>query len=147
MSQPLTEHTVLDVGVDARRVSDSGDVGEFNRDWERYYATATFSDLTTKGLALAVTADLWDDDDRDINTFGADLSYESQKKWKAAVGTYYSLYKYVFLELDEREDVRTYYFRTNYDLSKGAELELLYELENDDLDTYNTLRLGARWRF
>jgi hypothetical protein len=94
-----------------------------------------------------VTADLWDDDDRDINTFGADLSYESQKKWKAAVGTYYSLYKYVFLELDEREDVRTYYFRTNYDLSKGAELELLYELENDDLDTYNTLRLGARWRF
>jgi len=147
VSQPLTEHTVLDVGVDARRVSDSGDVGEFNRDWERYYATATFSDLTTKGLALAVTADLWDDDDRDINTFGADLSYESQKKWKAAVGTYYSLYKYVFLELDEREDVRTYYFRTNYDLSKGAELELLYELENDDLDTYNTLRLGARWRF
>ena len=148
MSHPVSEHTDVDVGVDVRRVSDSDDVGEFNRDWERYYATATFHDLAKQGgLALAVTADLWNDDDRDISSFGADLSYESEKRWRAAIGSYYSLYKYVFLELDEREDVRTYYVRTTYDLSKRSELEILYEFENDDFDTYHTLRLGARWRF
>jgi len=143
----LSEHTVLDLGFDMRRVSNAGDVGEFNRDWERYYATTTFSDFTRKGLALAVTGDLWNDKDRDITSLGADLSYDSENRWKAAIGTYYSLYKYVFLELDERQDVRTFYARTTYNLSKSAELEVLYELENDDFDTYNTLRLGARWRF
>lgn len=146
-SHPLGDHTVLDLGFDMRRVDDSGDVGEFNREWERYYATVTRSDLGKEGLALALTADLWDDDDRDINSFGADLSYDPEQRWKASVGTYYSLYKYVFLELDEREDVRTYYLRTTYDLTKSAALELLYEYEDDDFDGYHTLRLGARWRF
>ena len=147
LSQPLGEHTVLDVGLDLRRVSDSGDVGEFNREWERYYATATRSDLWKPGLALAVTVDLWDDEDRDVHSFGADLSYDPETRWKTSVGTYYSLYKYVFLQLDERDDVRTYYLRTSYDLSESTDLEFLYEYEDDDLDGYHTLRLGARWRF
>jgi hypothetical protein len=146
-SQAFGEHTVVDVGFDLRRVSDSGDVGEFNRDWERYYATATLDDLFAQGLALSVTADRWDDDDRDTSSFGADASYAADERWKAAIGSYYSLYKYTLLELDEREDVRTYYLRASHELSARLELDLLYEFEDDDLDTYHTLRLGALWRF
>jgi hypothetical protein len=146
-SHPLGDHTVLDLGLDVRRVSDSSDVGEFNREWERYYATATRHDLGSDALSLAVTVDLWDDDDRDIHSFGADLTYDPEKRWKGSIGTYYSLYKYVFLQLDEREDVQTYYARTTCDLTKSAELEILYEYEDDDLDGYHTLLLGARWRF
>ncbi len=146
VSQAFGVHTVVDAGFDLRRVRDSGDVGEFNRDWERYYATATLHDLPAEGVALSVTADRWDDDDRDTSTLGADLSYAAEERWEAAIGSYYSLYKYELLELDERDDVRTYYTRASYELSARLELEMLYEFEDDDLDTYHTLRLGALWR-
>ena len=147
VSQAFGERTVVDAGFDLRRVSDSGDVGEFNRDWERYYVTTTLNDLYAEDIALSLTADRWDDDDRDTSSFGADLSYAADARWNGAIGTYYSLYKYEFLELDEREDVRTYYARASYELSARLDLELLYEFEDDDLDTYNTLRLGAQWQF
>ena len=147
-SRGFGEHVVADAGIDVRRVSDSDDIGEFNRNWDRYYATGTYNDLGTEGLALSLTLDYWnDDEERDTSTIGADLSYTEEDHWRAAVGTYYSLYKYEFLELDERDDVRTYYLRTTYDVSDRLEVELLYELENDDLDTYHTLRVGPRWRF
>jgi hypothetical protein len=147
VSRSFGSHTVVDVGLDVRRVSDSDDVGEFNRDWERYYATASLHDVPAEGVALSITGDRWDDDDRDTSAFGADLSYAAEERWNAAVGSYYSLYKYELLELDEREDVRTYYTRAAYELSKSLDLELVYEFEDDDLDTYHTLRLGALWRF
>jgi hypothetical protein len=147
VSQALGSHTVLDAGFDMRRVRDSGDVGEFNRDWERYYLTATLNDLATEGLGLSLTADRWDDDDRDTSSLSADLSYAAEERWKAAIGSYYSLYKYELLELDERDDVRTYYLRASREVSASLDLEFWYELEDDDLDTYHTVRLGALWRF
>jgi hypothetical protein len=147
VSQSLGEHTLVDLGIDVRRVTDSGDVGEFNREWERYYLTGTLSDVLAEGLALSLTVDRWDDDERDTSSFGADLAWQASRDWTASVGTYYSLYKYEFLELDERDDVRTYYVRAGYDVSASVALDLLYEFEDDDRDTYNTLRVGSVWRF
>lgn len=146
ISRELGEHASLDVGYDLRRVSDSDDVGDFNRDWERYYATGTLHDIEVEGLALSLTGDLWDDDERDISSLGADLSYD-QEVWSASLGTYYSLYKYVLLELDEREEVRTYYLRGARELSERLRLDLGYELEDDDFETYHVLRVGLLWRF
>ncbi len=147
ISHVFGPHTTVDVGIDVRRLDNQDDVGEFNRNWERYYTTATFNDVATKGLSMSVTGDRWDDHQRDIYTLGADVTYAAEKRWKASIGSYYSLYKYVFLQLDEQDNVRTYYLRTTYDLTARAQLEFLYELEDDSLGTFNTLRLGARWRF
>ncbi len=147
VSQTLGDRTVVDVGFHMRRVSDSGDVGEFNRDWERYYATATVSDLGTEGLALSVTVDRWNDEDRDTSSLGTDLSYDADENWTAAIGTFYSLYKYSLLEFDEREDVRTYFLRARREISESFNVDFMYEYEDDDFDTYHTLRLGALWRF
>jgi len=146
-SHAFGERTVLDAGIDLRRVSDSDDVGDFNRDWERYYATATLRDLATEGLALSATADRWDGDGEDTSSLGADLSYDADEAWQAGIGTYYSLYKYELLELSERDDVRTYYLRVSRELSERLEMDFLYEFEDDDLETYHTLRLGVLWRF
>lgn len=147
VSRAFGEYTTVDVGFDVRRVADSGDVGEFNRDWERYYATSTLSDLWRKGLALTLIIDRWNDEQRDTSSFGVDLAYASEQHWNAAIGTYYSLYKYDLLQFDERDDVRTYYLRAGRDVSANLACDLLYELENDDLDVYQTLRLGVLWRF
>jgi hypothetical protein len=37
--------------------------------------------------------------------------------------------------------------RAGYDVSANVDLDLLYEFEDDDQDTYNTLRVGTVWRF
>jgi hypothetical protein len=37
--------------------------------------------------------------------------------------------------------------RGSREVSSSFDLELLYELEDDDFDLYHTLRLGAVWRF
>lgn len=145
-SRALGEHVKADAGYDVRRVSDSGDVGDFNRDWQRLYGTLTLREPGVEGLSLSLTADRWNDEQRDIGSLGADLSLE-RDEWSASVGSYYSLYKYELLELDERENVRTWYLRTTRKLSARLRLELGYEYEDDDLDTYHTLRGGAQWRF
>jgi len=146
VSQELGSHAVLDVGYDVRRVDDAGDVGEFNRDWERYYATATLLDVVADGLSVSLTGDRWNDDQRDIGSLGADVSYD-QETWRGSLGTYFALYKYELLELDEREDVRTYYVRGTRELDENLRLELGYELEDDDFETYHILRGGLLWRF
>ena len=93
-----------------------------------------------------MTADRWDDEEQDTSSLGADVSY-GEERWTAALGTYYSLYKYQLLELDERDDVRTYYVRATRELSASLDFDFLYEFEDDDLETYHTLRVGLLWRF
>ena len=122
--------------------------------WSAAYETSAPSELASRSsssqrsaVTLSLTADRWDDDQRDTSSLGADLAYASEEHWKAAVGTYYSLYKYDFLEFDERDDVRTYYVRASRELSARLALDVQYELEDDDLDTFQTLRLGVLWRF
>ena len=139
--------TLVDVGIDVRRVSHSADVGEFNREWERYYVTTTLRDLGKAGLALSVTADFWDGDEQDTNSLGADLSYRVDARWEASLGTYYSLYKYELLELSEQDDVRTYYVRWKREMAANLDFDVHYELEDDDLDIYHTVRMGLLWRF
>lgn len=146
VSRALGTHTLLDLGYDVRRLSDADDVGEFNREWERYYATATLHDAPLEGFALSLTGDLWDDDEQETSSLGADVSLD-RGAWRTSLGSYYSLYKYELLELSEREDVRTYYARALRELSEYLRLDLGYELENDDFDTYHTVRLGVSWRF
>ncbi len=137
----------LDGGVDVRRVHDDGDIGEYNRDWERYYVTANVRDLVVAGLHASVTIDAWHGDGRDVETWGADLTREFDKAWKASCGTYYSLYKYDLYSNTERDDVRTYYTRARWKRSDACSFELTYDFEDDSSDSYQTLRLGAVWRF
>ncbi len=146
VSRGLGEHLLVDLGYDLRRVSQDADQGEFNRDWERAWGTATLRDVLAEGLSLALTGERWDDDDRDVGSLGADLSYRDDA-WSGSLGTYWSLYKYRLLELEEREEVRTWYLRGTRKLSPHLRLELGYELEDDDLEVYHTVRGGLLWRF
>jgi hypothetical protein len=146
-STELSEKVLLDLSFDQRRVDDSGDLGQFNRDWERYRATAVFRDAFTPHLDASLSADLWDGDGNDTTTWGADLSYDTQSEWKFGAGSYYSLYKYDLLSQSERDDVRTYYARSTYKVGPKLTLELSYDFENDTAGQYNALRGGALWRF
>ena len=132
--------------MDLRRVLDADDIGQFNRDFERYYSTLTFSGPTQK-VNLSVTGELWDSPDSKIRTIGADLSRELDERWEGPLGTYYSLFKYQLYLNEERDDVRTYYLRLRFKRTEATTFDLRYELEDDELDRFHVLRLGMTWRF
>ncbi|MBK7878283.1 MAG: hypothetical protein IPJ77_21720 [Planctomycetes bacterium] len=146
-SRPIGRHVDLDLGADARRVRDDADVGEFNRDWERWRATGTVHDFGVRGLALSVTADRWDGDGTDTSTWGADATLEPSAPWRFSLGSEYALYKYDLFGESERDDVRTWYLRAKCKATSALTLDLAYEYEDTDSDTYQFLRWGASWRF
>lgn len=146
-SKGMWEHLRLQAGVDVRRVTDRDDIGQFNRDYERYFATAGVHDLPIEGLALNVTADWWRSDDQDVRSWSVDLSQKVRDRLTATLGTYYSLYKFDLFLARERDHVRTYYGTLRYDPRKCFTLDCRYELEDNDLDQYQQLRMVATWRF
>lgn len=145
-SKGLTEHVNLQTGVDLRRVSDDDDEGQFNRDFERYFATAIFDDLLPAGLSLSVTGEVWDSDASDITTGGLELSKHWNKVLDAGLGSSYALYKYDLYSNQERDDVRTYYAMLRYKSGSRWTVDVRYEYEDDD-QSFQTLRTGATWRF
>ena len=143
----IGDHTRLTAGTDIRRVTDSDDVGTNNRDYDRYFFTVTLIDLPVEGLTVGVTADLWDSDGRTVDTWGADLSYQVTADTSASVGSYYSAWKYDIVSEEERDDVRTWFARCRHKVSKRTTLEVGYEIEDNDIDDFHFLRMGATWRF
>lgn len=147
VSKSLRDWIFLEGGFDIRRVTDEGDVGEFNRDFERYYAVTTFQDVAKQGFDVSVTGEVWNSDDSDVQTWGADVTKQIDERWDASVGTYYSLYKYDYFLVDERNNVRTYYVKMGYDPTKSLSFDMRYEFEDDEFEDYQTVRLGMSWRF
>ena len=147
VSKGFGDHFGIDVGITARQLDDDGDVGPNNREFERYYVTPSVYDVLLDGLTASVTFDKWDDSDNDIETWGFDVSQKLDERWTASAGTFYSLYKFDIGTASEREDVRTYYIRFDWDVRDDLRLDVDYQYEEDDFEEYSTLRLGAAWSF
>ena len=138
--------------VDVREVSDSNDVGQFNRDMNRWFMTATVGDVFVEGLSLALTGEVWDADGNDFETWGLDLSrtYEDLAggDLRASAGSYYSLFKYDLFAVQEIDRVRTWYAYLRHRLDDWPVTAFLrYELEDGDIDTFHRASLGVTWRF
>jgi hypothetical protein len=134
-------------GVDLRRVEDEGDIGRFNRDFDRYYLTAALLEQLPLDSTLSVTGERWDSPGNDVESWGVDLSSKLSEALKTSIGSYYSLYKYYFDLSDEREDVRTFYAEVKHEFSESLKAMARYEYEDQDLDSFHSIRLGVTWRF
>jgi len=146
-SKALGEALLLQGGADVRRVSDDSDVGQFNRDFERTFLTATVGEALPMRLSLSVTGEVWNSRNTDISTWGVDLSRSFGKSVDASLGSYYALFKYDLFSIEERDDVRTYYLVLRWKRTGASAFDLRYEFEDGDLGDCQTLRLGARWQF
>ena len=146
-SKGFGDHVDVQTGIDVRRVDDDEDVGPFNRDFERAYATVGLTDSLPAGLDLALTGESWDGGGNDVRTWGLDLSRRFGKGSLASLGSYYSLYKTDAFSFEEREHVRTWYARVRWRRSKSTTWDLRYELEDLDDETFHTVRAGLTWRF
>ena len=147
VSKHFEEGYSIEGGADVRRVDDSEDEGEFNRDYERYHLTGTIEDFALEDLALALTGDYWSGDGSDTNSWGLDLTRELSEQLRASLGTFYQLYKNDFLLDEEREDVRTYYVSVRYRPEKRLTWGLGFEHEVSDAGDFNTLTARSIWNF
>ncbi|MBM4062894.1 MAG: hypothetical protein FJ265_17635 [Planctomycetes bacterium] len=136
----------LQAAMDLRRVDDAGDVGFYNRDYDRWSATVTLLELGVKGLTASGTVDLWDTDAQLVRSFGGDLGYAVDRT-TLSLGTYYSLYKYDLFTNSERDHVRTYYLRLHHKLNASFGLDGDYEFEDEGQEEFHRIRLGVTWRF
>jgi hypothetical protein len=146
-SKGFSDKVGLQAGFDIRRVSDDGDVGEFNRDFEHGFLTATLTNTLPAKLDLSVTSDLWYSGSDDITTWGVDLSRKFGSTWNASIGSYFSLFKYDLFEVSEKNDVRTYYANVRFRQSVLS-WDVRYEYEDDPgFGYFQTLRVSALWQF
>jgi hypothetical protein len=143
----LTENVDVDAGADVRRVSDRADVGTFNRDYERWYLTVNLRDVWLDGLTLTATADYWNSEEQDVQTWAGELSQRCSEMVTFSAGSYYSMYKFSLFSNAERDHVRTYYTRLRCSASRATELDFAYEFEQTDLDDFQVFRMGFTWRF
>ncbi|MCY2959081.1 MAG: hypothetical protein NTY35_02860 [Planctomycetota bacterium] len=147
VSKALTDSLRLDLGGDLRDLEDDGDENRLNHGYERAYATFVISDILAHGLDLSLTGDTWNSDDQDIDTWGVDLTWTPDSKWRASAGSSYALYKYDVAQDVERDDVRVWYGRLRRKIATAWTLDLEYDYEDDDFDDYQELIAGATWHF
>lgn len=147
LSKTFGETLELYGGTDFRQVDHERDIGRYNREYNRYYLTAAFPELLPVDTTVSFTGEIWDSPDNDVDTWGLDLTSEPKEDLELSVGTYYSLYKYYFDVDSERDHVRTYYGAIRHEISESTRVVARYEYEDEEGDSYQTLRLGVTWRF
>lgn len=145
VSQGFGDHTVVELGGAVRRVADEDDLGEYNRDFERYFVRGLLLDLGDSGFDVTLTGEAWRSEGNDLETWGLDVQRELSERLEVGIGSYYSLYKYDLYLNAERDDVRTYHVELEYDWYEDLRVDLDYVFEDDDFGNQNTLRLGLRW--
>jgi hypothetical protein len=147
VAKGLGEHFSLAGGADIRWLYEDADEGQFNHDFERWYLQPAILEWPIEGMTITLTGELWDDHDEVITTGEADISQEFTEDTRGHAGTSYSLYKYDFLTMDERDHVRTYYVGVDTRATKQLRLRLDYVYEIDSFDHYHTVRAAATWTF
>lgn len=160
----LGEHFGVSGGIDHRTVIDKGDENTFNRDYNRTFFSFMINNLLLQESKAAFTIEYWNVKGVDHS---ADLGVDFDKKFgkfDVGVGTSYSLYKYNFVgsndlesvldresarDIEQKINVRTYYTRVRYLLTKQSDVSLRWSSEVSDTDpeTFHQLLLSYSMNF
>lgn len=151
-------------GVDHRRVLDTGDENTFNRDYNRVFSTFDVNNVLLKDSKVSFTVEYWNVKGSDHSL---DLGVDFDKKigkFDVGGGTSYSLYKFNFLgsndlqflssselagDVEQKINVRTYYARVKYLLTKQSDISLRWSTEVSDTEpgTFHQLLLSYSTNF
>ncbi len=150
MRKLFGRQVALDLGYFERSLLEAGDENAFNRAYKRYYSVLEVSDVLREGLTLSVIGEHWETRSRAFNSAGFDAGYafkHAAKNGRINAGTYYSLYRYdYYIQLGERQQVRTYYVKGKMPLNRNYSLSGSYEYE-DSVENYQTAKVEISYAF
>ena len=151
-------------GVDHRRVLNTGDENTFNRDYNRVFLTFDVNNILLKDSKISFTAEYWNIKGIDHSLdFGVDFD-KKFGKFDVGGGTSYSFYKFNFVgsnnlqflenselssDVVQKINVRTYYARVKYLLTKRSDVGLRWssEISNTDPGAFHQLLLSYSTNF
>jgi hypothetical protein len=146
-SKGFGDHFDVEVGASARDLLQGAAETPFNRDTRRVYVTPSLSDLPWKGTSVSVTGESYSGRGERLQTWGADVTHRFGPKFRASIGTDYSLYAFGPLGTDERSHVRTAYARVKFPLTTSLTADVRYTWEKDDAETFHVLQLALTFEF
>jgi len=145
-SKGIGERFSIEGVIAARRLYDSADARQFNREFERYGLTFSVYDWPSSRWTASVSGEWWEDtEDYGAATF--DVEYKPSTCLRFRFGTDYSLYSRDVFTLEERVDSYGFYARVRYDFTKRLQGWLRFRVEDDTFDTYTLMRTGFTWEF
>jgi hypothetical protein len=143
-----SEEWLLTLAGAWRQLEDESNEGQFNHTYYNYAFTISRTgllddklDLTLAGVGYTSTQD----NDVYATTFSA--TYWITKELELSGGIDYSLYKYVWFNNSERENVYTYWFRTRWRPDKTWRVVGGISVDDDRFATYLTVFVRATMRF
>ncbi|HHT9130563.1 MAG TPA: hypothetical protein ACFYEC_06840, partial [Candidatus Brocadiaceae bacterium] len=160
----LGENLGISGGVDHRSVIDTDDKNTFNRDYNRTFLSFMINNVLLQEFKVTFTAEYWNTEGVDHSSdIGVDLD-KKIGKFDVGGGTSYSLYKYNFTGSNDLQflqdselarnvvqqiNVRTYYSRIKYLLTKQSDVSLRWSMEISDTDprTFHQLLLSYSTNF
>lgn len=155
---PYTEYSVnaykgflqnfgLAAGFNIRELNDAADEGQFNHEFDHYYVTLSSHNLPLDGSSVSITGNFYDTNDDENRSLGLDFRQKINEKLTLSGGTYYSLFKFDSLSESERDNVKTYFLNTKYQITKKVEINMEYEFERFDQDSFHTVESALEYRF
>jgi hypothetical protein len=136
-------------GLEVRRMDDSDEENDLNREYERYFISIEVWNFIVEGLTASAMFEFWEaDDSEDSLGFGIDVEKDLSDKLYAAAGFYYSQYRLrsSFGGTSFSEDIETpeLYAKLKYKLRNNIELSAKYEIEDEsDLGTTHEVQLSC----
>ena len=160
----LGNHFGISGGADHRNVLDQEDENTFNRDYNRTFFSFMINNLLLQDSKATFTVEYWNVKGIDHS---ADLGVDLDKKFgkfDVGIGTNYSVYKYNYVgsnelealldneytrDIEQKINVRTYYMRVKYLLTKQSDVSLRWSSEVSDTDpeTFHQLLLSYSTNF
>ncbi len=160
----LGEKFGISGGFDYRSVIDKDDEDTFNHDYNRMFLSFDVNNLFFKESKASFTIEYWNVKGID-HTVDVGVDYDKKfGKLDVGVGTSYSVYKYNYVgsndlqtvmdneytrDIEQKIDVRTYYLRIKYLLTKQSDITMRWssEISDTDPDTFHQLLLSYSVNF
>ena len=151
LTQQLAPHWALSPGM-SLRFAEAGDNGYNNRDYENYDVTLLFE--ANKAFSASVALEYWavEDDDSFFGVSG-EVRYRHGRVWEISGGASFAKYTYdtysdlsysanggqtVISEngtvIEESPDVRTYYVRGRWRVTRQLALRAQFDVEDDEAE-------------
>ena len=145
-SKCFGEHVSVEGGGNVRHLWDSADQGQFNREYERVWATVNAANWPSRNWSAWVTGDWYAGDDQ-VGAFGVGVEWKPTKCWRWTAGTDYQLWRTNFYTSTDDYDSRLFYVRGWYTPNDRWRFDTSIQVEDDKMDTFLTFWLGVRFTF